>query len=120
MNLITSTKGLEMSRSSRSGSTYVSICVMLIIMVVAEAGAQHNNPYRAIYGWAKLPEGRTLGVVAGIYFDPDRQHMWLMDRCGGNNCAAVDPSQRVAARRTSRYLNERHQRPLDTRKRPFG
>ncbi len=36
-------------------------------MVAAELSAQHSNPYRAFYGWAKLPEGRTLGVVAGIY-----------------------------------------------------
>ena len=28
--------------------------------------------------------------MAGIYQDPDGQHMWLMDRCGGNNCAGVD------------------------------
>ena len=29
-------------------------------------------------------------MVAGIYADPDGKHMWLMDRCGGNNCAGVD------------------------------
>ncbi len=79
-----------MSYSSRSGSTLAAICAALALMVGAESSAQHSNPYRAFYGWAKLPEGRTLGVVAGIYQDPDGQHMWLMDRCGGNNCAGVD------------------------------
>ena len=60
------------------------------MLAASAANAQHSNPYRAYYGWANLPEGRSLGVVAGIYQDPDGQHMWLMDRCGGNNCAGVD------------------------------
>ena len=79
-----------MSHSSRFGSTLVASFAALAVMVAAESSAQHSNPYRAFYGWAKLPEGRNLGVVAGIYQDPDGQHMWLMDRCGGNNCAGVD------------------------------
>jgi len=60
------------------------------LTATADSFAQHNSPYRAYYGWAKLPEGRVQGVVAGIYADPDGRHMWLMDRCGGNNCAGVD------------------------------
>ncbi len=79
-----------MSRSRRFGSTLAAISALLAVMMAAESSAQHRNPYRAFYGWAKLPEGRTLGVVAGIYLDPDGRHMWLMDRCGGNNCAGVD------------------------------
>ena len=79
-----------MSHSWRCNLTLVVILAVLAVMVAAESSAQHSNPYRAFYGWAKLPEGRTLGVVAGIYQDPDGQHMWLMDRCGGNNCAGVD------------------------------
>ena len=76
-----------MQRSIQIGSILV---VCLAVMFAADAYAQHSNPYRAYYGWAKLPEGRIQGVVAGIYQDPDGQHMWLMDRCGGNNCAGVD------------------------------
>ena len=34
-----------------------------------------SNPYRAIYGWEKLPPGRKLGVIAGIYMDPDGKHL---------------------------------------------
>jgi len=79
-----------MSHSSRFRSTIVASIAVLAVLMAAESSAQHSNPYRAYYGWAKLPEGRTLGVVAGIYQDPDGQHMWLMDRCGGNNCAGVD------------------------------
>jgi sugar lactone lactonase YvrE len=66
------------------------IIATLAMLAAATASAQHSNPYRAYYDWAKLPEGRKLGVVAGIYQDPGGEHMWLMDRCGGNNCAGVD------------------------------
>ena len=79
-----------MSHSWRCKLTLGVVLAALAVMVAAESSAQHSNPYRAYYGWAKLPEGRTQGVVAGIYPDPDGQHMWLMDRCGGNNCAGVD------------------------------
>ena len=80
-----------MSHTSRFRSTLVAIlAAFAVVMVPAESSAQHSNPYRAFYGWADLPEGRPLGVVAGIYLDPDGQHIWLMDRCGGNNCAGVD------------------------------
>ena len=66
-----------MSDSSRFRSTLVTSLIVLAMLVAAAASAQYSNPYRAYYGWAKLPEGRTLGVVAGIYQDPDGQHMWL-------------------------------------------
>ncbi|MGY8796888.1 MAG: hypothetical protein ACKVJN_17545, partial [Woeseiales bacterium] len=81
---------LEMSQASQFRSTVVAIFTVLGLIAAVESVAQHNNPYRAYYGWAKLPEGRVQGVVAGIYADPDGKHMWLMDRCGGNNCAGVD------------------------------
>jgi hypothetical protein len=46
-----------MSHSSRFRSTLVASLVALATLVAAEASAQHSNPYRAYYGWAKLPEG---------------------------------------------------------------
>ena len=55
-----------MPYSRRFGSTLAAMCAALALMVGAESSAQHSNPYRAFYGWAKLPEGRTLGVVAGF------------------------------------------------------
>ena len=48
------------------------------------------NPYRATFEWEKLPEGRTLGIVSGIIPDPDGQHLWILDRCGANQCAGTD------------------------------
>ena len=54
------------------------------------AQAVANNPYRAVYGWAQLPEGGELGVVSGIKSDPDGEHLWILDRCGANQCANSD------------------------------
>ena len=59
------------------------------------AGALHaqtitTNPWRATLGWEKLPEGRTLGIVSGVIPDPDGEHIWLLDRCGANQCAGTD------------------------------
>ena len=49
-----------------------------------------TNPYRVALGWEKLPEGRTLGIMSGAFPDPDGRHLWLLDRCGGNQCADSD------------------------------
>ena len=51
------------------------------------------NPYRATYGWEKMPGGQKLGVVSGVFPDPDGRHLWILSRCGGNDCAgsAQDP-----------------------------
>jgi DNA-binding beta-propeller fold protein YncE len=63
--------------------------------VAAGVAAQSvaNNPYRAVHGWAKLPEGRTWGAVSGVLQDPDGRHMWVLDRCGANGCVGsnLDP-----------------------------
>ena len=53
-----------------------------------------TNPYRAVDGHFKLPEGRPWGATSAIHPAPDGVHMWVAERCGGNDCAsqpAVDP-----------------------------
>ena len=58
---------------------------------VANAPAQSgSNPYRVMYGWEKMPGGRAMGVVSGVYPTPDGEHLWIMERCGTNNCAGSD------------------------------
>ena len=47
------------------------------------------NPYRAIYDWAKMPEGRTWGSTSGVDVDPDGTSVWVAERCG----AFAPPSQ---------------------------
>jgi DNA-binding beta-propeller fold protein YncE len=55
------------------------------------------NPYRAVDGWAKLPEGRKMGAVGGVTIDPDGNHVWAVVRCDasepgrfGNECLDSD------------------------------
>jgi streptogramin lyase len=54
------------------------------------AQSSTTNPYRASVGWEKLPAGRPLGVVSGVFPDPDGRHVWILDRCGGNQCAGTN------------------------------
>lgn len=46
------------------------------------------NPYRAVEGWAKLPEGRTWGSTSAVDVDRDGTSIWVAERCGTNSCAA--------------------------------
>src|SRR5687768_17251349 len=88
---------MAMWHSSRLGSTLVVSVATLTVMVGVTSHAQvSTNPYRATYGWEKLPASRgKLGVVAGIYMDPDGKHIWMLSRCegDGNAClnSKVDP-----------------------------
>lgn len=70
---------------------FIAVIAGLAAFAAARVDAQvTTNPYRAIYGWEKLPPGRTsLGVVAGIYTDPDKKHLWVLTRCAGNANACV-------------------------------
>ncbi len=74
-------------------------CRLVSVVLAASAGgiggslgAQTSapNPYRAEVGWERLPEGRTLGIVSGVVPDPDGEHLWILDRCGANQCAGTD------------------------------
>ncbi len=71
------------------------LCAAIAAIVLTDGtplGAQlSTNPYRAIYGWEKLPKGReSLGVVAGIYTDPDKKHLWMLTRCAANANACLN------------------------------
>jgi len=48
------------------------------------------NPYDAVADWARLPEGREWGSTGGIDMDPDGEHVWVAERCGGNSCAGLN------------------------------
>jgi DNA-binding beta-propeller fold protein YncE len=76
------------------------VLTSMVLAVVAIAGDQAStqtitptnsapNPYRAIYDWAKMPEGRTWGSTSGVNIDPDGTSVWVAERCG----AFAPPSQ---------------------------
>lgn len=66
------------------------ILIVLSSPPLLSAQSVANNPYRAVYGWEQLPEGRVLGVVSGIQADPDGEHVWILERCGANQCAGSE------------------------------
>ena len=51
------------------------------------------NPYKSVFDWAKMPQGRTWGSSAGVDIDPDGKSVWVIDRCGANTCygSNLDP-----------------------------
>jgi DNA-binding beta-propeller fold protein YncE len=75
----------------RSGALSALCCALLLSAApMLEAQSVANNPYRAVHGWAKLPDGRVWGVASGVYPDRDGRHIWILERCGGDNCAGTD------------------------------
>ena len=44
------------------------------------------NPYQAITGWAKLPEGRTWGSTSAVEIDKDGRSSGSPSAAGPNSC----------------------------------
>ena len=58
----------------------------------ASASAPNNDlpdPYTADPNFLKLPPGRTMGSTSSVATD-SRGHVWVVDRCGKNDCSASD------------------------------
>jgi len=66
--------------------------VIIGLLVALHAGAQTiaPNPYEVVYNWGQLPGDRVMGVVTGVHPDPDGEHLWIVERCGANQCAGSD------------------------------
>lgn len=82
-----------MSSAARIVSVTGFAVAALAIATGAGLEAQAStNPYRADFDWLKL-EGRQIGTVSGVQMDADGQHLWILDRCGGNGCVGtgLDP-----------------------------
>ena len=81
-----------MGNAQRAGWIPALILLAAAGWLAETLGAQTSasNPYRATLGWERLPDGRTLGIVSGVIPDPDGEHLWILDRCGANQCAGTD------------------------------
>ncbi len=86
-----------MSNASRL-TLVVALASATVLGTGVEAFAQVlPNPYRAVDGWAQLPDGRKMGAVGGVTTDPDGEHIWAVVRCDasapgrfGNECLDSD------------------------------
>lgn len=59
----------------------------VFLITAAATTIAQENPYQLIYPWGQLPDGRAMGVVTGVQPDPDGEHIWIVERCGTNQCA---------------------------------
>jgi hypothetical protein len=78
------------------GTALIVVGILLINGTGGLAAQSGNNPYRLVEGlgyegparigapqgpWAKLPDGREMGAVGGVYVDIDGEHIWAAVRC---------------------------------------
>lgn len=57
------------------------------------AALAQDHPWRPMYGWGELPEGRGWGSTSAVYPGIDGS-IWVAERCGQNSCVGredVDP-----------------------------
>lgn len=74
----------------RERRSKASALVVTILVAVAGAGLAQENPYRAIEGWARMPEGRSWGATSAVDIAPDGRSIWVAERCGANSCVGSD------------------------------
>jgi sugar lactone lactonase YvrE len=57
-----------------------------------DAQSATTNPYRPLYGWGELPEGRSWGSTSAVEIAADG-NIWVAERCGANTCvgSTADP-----------------------------
>ena len=48
-----------------------------------------TNPFRPVYGWGELPEGRPWGSTSSVEIGIDG-NIWVAERCGANSCIGSD------------------------------
>ena len=86
----------------KKSSNKIRLSVVFAAVTMIGAGVEAfsqslPNPYRAVYDWAQLPEGRTMGAVGDVTMDTDGEHVWAVIRCDatapdrfGNECLDSD------------------------------
>ena len=60
---------------------------LALSLVVVPCVVAQDSAWRAMPGWAKMPDGRAWGSTSTL--DVDRSgNVWVFERCGGNACDA--------------------------------
>lgn len=65
----------------------------LTLTVLGGSAFAQDHPWRPVYGWGELPEGRQWGSTSAVYPGNDGT-IWVGERCGQNSCVGredVDP-----------------------------
>ncbi len=56
----------------------------------AQAQGDLPNPYEQVQNWGELPGEREWGNVSGVDIGPEREQVWVAERCGANSCVGSD------------------------------
>jgi sugar lactone lactonase YvrE len=87
-----------MIQKRHTGLILLALTCALGVQLLAQAPAQPTaqptveptndlpNPYEAVTGIFKLPEGRTWGSTSAVDIDKDGKTIWVGERCGANTC----------------------------------
>jgi len=80
-----------MRRLNRAGFALGIVTATVFMVTGAELLAQSvtSNPFRPIYGWGELPEGREWGSTSSVEIALDG-NIWVAERCGSNTCVGSD------------------------------
>jgi len=65
-----------------------TLCATILVGFTTQVMAA-DHPWRAIDGWAKLPEGREWGSTSAVDTGPNNT-LWVAERCGQNSCVGKD------------------------------
>lgn len=75
-----------MSTITRSGTRWL---LATLLAVLAGGALAQEHPWRPIYQWGELPEGREWGSTSAVYPGIDGT-LWVGERCGQNSCLERD------------------------------
>ncbi len=80
-----------MTRIDRVGRTLAAVAVAMFMVTGADLFAQSTttNPFKPLYGWGELPEGREWGSTSSVEIALDG-NIWVAERCGANTCVGSD------------------------------
>jgi DNA-binding beta-propeller fold protein YncE len=83
----------------------VTFAAVVATFVLCGVGSYAQpNPYRDLGEWAKAPEGRVWGAMISINIAPNG-HLWIMERCGANNCAESNLAPVLEFDQSGKLLN---------------
>jgi len=80
-----------MTRMNRVGWILGAVAVAVFMVMGADLFAQSTttNPFKPLYGWGELPEGREWGSTSSVEIALDG-NIWVAERCGANTCVGSD------------------------------
>jgi streptogramin lyase len=83
---------MQVKRTAATAAAVVAIGLGMTGAPGVNAQSVTSNPFRPVYGWGELPQGRAWGATSVVDIARDG-NIWVAERCGRNTCvgSTVDP-----------------------------